>query len=183
MVMRRVAERCEQLGVAYFITGSVASGIWGESRHTQDVDFAVNLPRERAAELCAVFQPPDWYADAESARQASDRGGQFNIIYIPEAVKADIMTLADVPFNRSRFSRRQLVALPGGGSAMFASPEDVILKKLEYRREGGSDKHLRDIAGIVRVSGGSLDLQYVTEWADALGVGPQWSALRSSLGI
>jgi hypothetical protein len=35
--------------------------------------------------------------------------------------------------------------------------EYVIVRKLEYYRESGSDRHLRDIAGIVRVSGATIN--------------------------
>ncbi len=183
MVLRRVAERCDQLDLAYFITGSVASGIWGESRLTLDVDVAITLPQHLAIDFCHGFPPPDWYADAESAREASQQGGQFNIIYIPEAVKADIITPADTPYNRSRFARCQRVDLPAGGHAMFAAPEDVILKKLEHFAQGASDKHLRDIAGIWRVSRDRIDLNYIEHWSAQLGTAATWRSLRSTLGM
>lgn len=56
----------------------------------------------------------------------------------------------------------------------FASPEDVILKKMEYYREGGSDKHLRDIAGILKISGAQIDRAYIEDWASRLGVSEIW---------
>jgi hypothetical protein len=37
----------------------------------------------------------------------------------------------------------------------------VIIKKLEFHREGGSDKHIRDIAGMLKVSGALIDRAYV----------------------
>jgi hypothetical protein len=40
----------------------------------------------------------------------------------------------------------------------------VIVKKPQFHAEGGSDKHLRDIASIVRISGSEIDRDYVTEW-------------------
>ena len=57
----------------------------------------------------------------------------------------------------------------------FASPEDVILKKLQAYREGGSDKHLRDIDGVLRVQA-SIDREYIADWANKLGVLNQWHA-------
>jgi len=38
-----------------------------------------------------------------------------------------------------------------------------------YARDGG-EIHLRDVLGIIRVSGPDLDEPYVVEWADRLGV-------------
>jgi hypothetical protein len=41
--------------------------------------------------------------------------------------------------------------------ANFAAPEDVIIKKMEYYSEGGSEKHLRDITGMLVTSEGEID--------------------------
>ncbi len=186
LVIRRVAERCEALGLAYFITGSVASMAWGEVRFTQDVDIAVTLPsemHETSEEFCAGFLPPDWHADPLAACAAAHGDGQFSITYVPCALKADIMIFRDTPYNDSRLHRRRLVELPGGGSAYFAAPEDVILKKLEAFRDGGSDKHLRDITGIVRVSGDELDYSYLELWVLRNRVQHEWQAIKSRLGM
>jgi hypothetical protein len=59
----------------------------------------------------------------------------------------------------------------------IAAPEDVILGKLVYYREGGSDKHLRDIAGILAVSGKLVDLAYTEDFANQLGVADTWHAI------
>ena len=72
-------------------------------------------------------------------------------------------------FDRNRFSRKRLIDVFPDRSAVFASPEDVIIKKMEYYRDGGSEKHLRDITGILKVSGAGLDRGYVDRWAKAKG--------------
>ena len=56
----------------------------------------------------------------------------------------------------------------------FASPEDVILKKLLYFQEGGSEKHLRDIIGVLKVQGEKLDRKYIADWIGPLGVENAW---------
>jgi hypothetical protein len=66
--------------------------------------------------------------------------------------------------------------------ASFASPEDVILMKLDFHRRGGSDKHLRDIAGILRVSGEQLDRGYLDSWARHMGLEETWRALLKRVG-
>ena len=55
------------------------------------------------------------------------------------------------------------------------APEDLVLHKLLFYREGESDKHLRDIAGVMRIHG--LDQGYITSWADKLGVRDIWEAV------
>jgi hypothetical protein len=44
-----------------------------------------------------------------------------------------------------------------GGSLSVAPPEYVILRKLEFYREGGSEKHLRDIRSMLDVAEDAID--------------------------
>lgn len=57
---------------------------------------------------------------------------------------------------------------------MFAPPEYVIVRKLEYYREGGSEKHLRDIRSMLAVSGGQLDLTALNEWIGRRALQNEW---------
>jgi hypothetical protein len=54
--------------------------------------------------------------------------------------------------------------------------EDVILKKMAFYRDGGSEKHLRDIAGILKISSGGIDLAYIGDWAKKLGLEEIWAS-------
>lgn len=56
--------------------------------------------------------------------------------------------------------------------------EYVILMKLEYYRQSGSDRHLRDIAAMLRQSGDSVDHGAMTEWSERLGVVREWEVGR-----
>jgi hypothetical protein len=64
-----------------------------------------------------------------------------------------------------------------GREAYFARPEDIILYKMIYFREGQSDVHVRDILGILRVSGPEIETAYVEEWAGRLGLNGIWDAV------
>ena len=64
---------------------------------------------------------------------------------------------------------------------MFASPEDVILKKLAYFQQGGSEKHLRDSVGILKVQADATDAAYLAEWVARLGVAAEWQLVQSRL--
>jgi hypothetical protein len=57
---------------------------------------------------------------------------------------------------------------------MTAAPEDVILGKLWYYSEGGGDRHLRDIAGMLRVTGDAIDQADIERWAGQLGFLETW---------
>lgn len=46
--------------------------------------------------------------------------------------------------------------------------EYVILRKLEYFQASGSDRHLRDVAIMLRVSGDSVDRPELEDWIERL---------------
>ena len=96
-------------------------------------------------------------------------------------MKIDVYVNPNTPYDRTRLARRQRLPVAPGVHAYFARPEDVILYKLLYARDGG-DLHLRDVLGIVRVSGPDLDQAYVVEWADRLGVRALWEGVRRQAG-
>jgi hypothetical protein len=52
-----------------------------------------------------------------------------------------------------------------------------------YYREGGSEKHLRDITGILKVSGDAVDRRYVSRWAEEMGLADIWRAILGRPGL
>jgi hypothetical protein len=172
-----VVAALERLGLRYLVTGSVATIYYGEPRFTNDIDIVAALPAARIAEFCRAFPAPEFYLSEEAVREAVRQGGQFNIIHPTSGLKVDVIIPEDTPFNRSRFSRGLRVKPVADIEASFASPEDVIIKKLEYYRDGGSEKHLRDIAGVLKISGDRLDRAYLAEWVARLGLDAVWQAV------
>ncbi|GAC1308093.1 MAG: hypothetical protein NVSMB27_45850 [Ktedonobacteraceae bacterium] len=55
---------------------------------------------------------------------------------------------------------------------MLASPENVIVNKLEWFEMGGrvSDRQWNDLLGILKRQSANLDLAYLDRWAAALRV-------------
>ena len=45
------------------------------------------------------------------------------------------------------------------------SPEDIILQKLNWGRGSQSEKQWRDVLGVLKVQGNSLDFAYLLQWA------------------
>jgi hypothetical protein len=182
-LLRYLVETLEGLRIDYMIVGSHASIYYGEPRFTQDVDVVVELTPEALSRVLERFPSSDFYVSEEAARDALARCGQFNIIHGASGVKIDVFFGKDAEYDRVRFARRQRLPLVPGREAHFARPEDVILYKLLYFREGGSDRHLRDIAGILAVSGTELDREYIAHWARQLNVGDLWDeAVRRDRG-
>lgn len=159
----------------------MASMFYSIARTTIDVDIVVELSRDKVPQFCESFPFPDFYVSEEAAYDAIRHGGMFNILENAHGIKADIMTVRRSGFNESRLSRARRVRLHDGALAMFASPEDVVLKKLEYFREGGSDKHLTDVAKLLQIGGETIDRAYIESWLEKLGVAAQWQLVLTRL--
>jgi hypothetical protein len=170
------------MGVPYYVTGSVASMYYGEPRFTNDIDVVIDLPPERAAEFCRAFpEEMDFYVSEDAVREAVARRDQFNVLHATSGLKIDVMIPKRTPFDESRLARRVRIKPEPDYDAAFAAPEDIILKKMDFYREGGSDKHLRDIASMLRVQGGRIDRKYIEEWAAKLNLLDIWQAIQQRL--
>jgi len=84
-------------------------------------------------------------------------------------------------FDQSRFARTKKLDVTETSSAHFASPEDVIIKKLQYFKEGHSDKHLRDITSMLKISSELIDRDYISFWSKKLSVSEIWEELQKKL--
>lgn len=180
-LLRFVVAVLERMHVPYLVTGSTATIYYGEPRFTNDIDIVVKLPANRVTEFCHAFPAADFYLDEESVRNAVAASGQFNLIHAAGGLKVDFMVPPETPFERSRFARGVRVHPTQDCEAMFAAPEDVIIKKLEYYAAGGSEKHLRDITGVLRISGERVDRSYIARWAAQLALTPVWEAVLARL--
>jgi hypothetical protein len=180
-LLRLTVKNLERLNIPYAIVGSFASSVWGESRLTQDIDIVVALRPEHVASICSAFPGPEFYVSRTAAVEAVARAGQFNVIHPSSGNKIDFLVAGHTDWAIAQLHRSKCVALFPDQDAQVAAPEDVILGKLVYYREGGSEKHLRDIAGMLKFSGGMIDRAYVGQFAQRLGVADMWEAVLNSL--
>ena len=178
-LLRHCVTALERLRLPYFVTGSVATVYYGEPRFTNDVDVVVALPLHGVPRFCSAFPQPEFYLSEDAVREAVEHHGQFNIIHPTSGLKIDVMIPSNTPFNESRFARMNRVKPSKDYDAWFAAAEDVILMKLEYYREGGSEKHLRDIAGVLKISGDRVNRTYIASWAVRMGLESIWERVKN----
>lgn len=171
----------EQADIPYMVSGSLAAIYYGEPRFTNDVDIVAEVRPEQVAKLRELFPEEEFYFSEAMALDAIRRRGQFNIIHPSSGLKADIILVRDRQFSRTEFERRISREIAAGQESMMAMPEDVILMKMDYYQQGGSDKHLRDIAGIFQVSGEELDRSYLATWAGQLGLSELWEEILKNV--
>jgi hypothetical protein len=173
-LLHRVTAALEELDIPHLVTDSMATIAYGEPRFTRDIDVVVPIEKRDIQRLRSAFPEEEFYLSPEAAFEALEHSGQFNVLHPRSGLKIDFMVAGPSEFDERRFSRSRRLQIGPSSAAEFAAPEDVVIKKLEYYREGESEKHLRDIAGVVRVMGDDLDREYIEAWVRRLDLESIW---------
>lgn len=167
-----IVDALEQLSIPYHIGGSVASSIYGEFRPTQDVDIVANMQLTHARPFVKLLEI-DYYVVEDSVRDAIRRQSSFNLISNETFMKVDVFIPRRRAFDQDavRSLRRQPL-MKGGREFVLASPENMVINKLEWYEMGGqvSNRQWNDLLGILKQQGTNLDLAYLERWAATLGV-------------
>ena len=170
--------RLERLGITYVVTGSTAGILYGEPRMTHDVDIVVALAPRDVRAFVDSFPLEEFYCPPEDVLALEVRRGQrghCNLIHHDTGFKADIYIAFDELHRWALTNRRMFVH--DGIQLAFAPVEYVILRKLEYFREGQSEKHLRDIRGMLDVSSAQIERGFLASWIARLGLERAWAAV------
>jgi len=172
-VLQRVISKLEKLRIPYMVSGSAASSFHAFVRTTQDGDLVVALAPGQIDEFAAAFEP-EFYLDRESIRRSLQMSSSFNLVHLESFLKIDFFPLRKRNFSQQEFSRRQprLLLKDSMVPAYVATAEDTVLSKLEWFRANGevSENQWKDVLGILKVQAGSLDLDYLNQWARELHV-------------
>lgn len=160
------------------ITGSFASGFFGEARATHDIDIVTILKTDDIQPLVEAFPLPEYYFDDVAMQDAITRGGMFNLLHLSEGDKVDFRMLTEDAFDQARFSRKRKMVFDGV-EYNVPSPEDVILSKLRWSKlSGGSEKQFTDALRVYEVQRPWLDQDYLDFWANHLDVTESLQRLR-----
>ena len=175
----RLTAKLAVAGVANMVVGSFASSFHGIPRSSQDVDLVIDPDAASLRRFLSELPADDYYADADAAFDALQRRGQFNVIDMATAWKADLIVRKDRPFSVEELRRRKEGDLLGA-RVFVASPEDTLISKLEWARQGGgSELQLRDAAGILQLKGSELDVEYIERWVSDLQLQDLWRRVRA----
>ena len=181
-LIQYATQTLEKLEVSYALVGSWGSGVYGEPRFTRDVDIILDLDETRISQFCAAFPHDEFYISKEAVHEAVRTRSQFNVLHPDSGNKIDFILTQPDPWRSSQLGRRRTHQLRMGATHLdvfVAAPEDVILGKLWYFSEGGGERHLRDIVGILRVTGASLNRDLIEKWSGLLGVTEIWRQVVS----
>ncbi|MGC4007319.1 MAG: hypothetical protein QM811_31010 [Pirellulales bacterium] len=176
-----IGGRLDRLGIAWMTTGSFASSLQGEPRASHDIDVVVLIRIEDRDGILDVFADDDFYLSRHAIDEAIRRGGMFNLLKFSTGDKVDFWVLNDDAFDRTRFARRLSFEILPGKTIWLSSPEDTILKKLDWMREsGGSEKQFNDALGVYETQFNTLNRAYLEEWVLRLDLTDSWNALLAA---
>jgi hypothetical protein len=171
----RLIEVLDGMAIRYMFGGSLASSAHGTYRSTNGVDIVAEIKEQDIPRLVSQLSG-DFYADAETMREAVRRGRSFNMIHFASSYKFDIFPLPDDPYSEVQLERRMFQELPmvegENVKCPVASPEDTILAKLVWYRLSGeqSERQWSDLRGIRSAQRTRLDYNYLRRWAAHLRV-------------
>ncbi len=173
--------RLEAIGAPYMVTGATAAILYGQPRVTNDLDVVLSLDDPARAALLRAFPESEFYRPPESviqAEQARLQRGHFNLIHLESGYKADIYLVGRDPLHAWALPLRRRLPWSERVEIAVAPPEYVVLRKLEYYREGRSAKHPTDIRAIREVTG--VDEAVLAPWLERLGLRELWLELKTA---
>ncbi len=157
------------LQIDYYITGGASAVMYGEPRTTRDIDLVLSIALSQIDALAIELEKSGFYiAGLDEVRSGQSK--ILQVIQMESIARADLMIAGDRPFDLIQFERKQSIDVGEGQVLYYASPEDVILNKLKWRVQSGSEKQWRDVLGILKIQRDLLDVGYLQEWASDLGV-------------
>jgi len=174
-VLIKIAKILDELKIDYYVTGGFAVSVWGKPRFTADIDLVIKLSHQKntlSHKIQALF--PTGYIDKNQIEAALLSLGQFNFIEPGSGLKIDFYIAKQDEFDQECFRNSRPEDL--GYKIKMISPENLILSKLIWYKEAGSDRHLEDIASVLDVSK-NINRKYLTSWARKLGLGDEWKKI------
>ena len=168
-----VIQALDRLRIPYVIGGSLASSTHGMARSTRDADLMADMHEQHVQPLIAALEGA-FYISEEAAKEAIARRSSFNLIHLTSGFKVDIFIKPRTPFAESQLERRSTQSVfPDPAPPLYVlSPEDILLNKLVWYKQGGSvsDRQWSDVLGVLKVQGNRLDRSYLQRWAATLGI-------------
>ena len=184
--LRPVANAFVQLGVEFYVGGSVASSFHGAMRSTMDIDLVAKLDVASVGQLVSKLGT-EYYTNEVAIRDAVHRKSSFNLIHLVTSFKVDVFAFRGRPFDVSAFARArhgQIGADPNFSSPI-ASAEDTILAKLEWYRLGNetSERQWQDVTNVLKLLGTAAEIDYLRNYAMGVGVRDLVERLLDECGL
>lgn len=172
--------KLNELKLDYFITGSVAAIVYGEPRLTHVIDIVLEISVSNIGIFIKAFPEEQFYIPPieiiKNEIERSERG-HFNIIHNESGFKADIFLIGNDKFQKWALDNRKQINFQDS-IIYIAPPEYVVIKKLEFYKEGGTQKHIIDIKNILANSSDIINFDFIEKYAAKFAVLDDWHILK-----
>jgi len=173
--IKEIARRLDSVGIPYMMTGSMALALYARPRMTRDIDLVIECQSPDSETIVSLFER-DCYVDEQEIRDAIASRTMFNIIHNEWIIKADFIVRKNNEYRRLEFDRRRRFTIEGV-SIWGVSPEDLILSKLYWAKDGNSELQREDVRAMLQTAH-DLDWIYLEQWAEDLRVQELLSEMR-----
>jgi len=157
----------EATNIPYMVVGSLSSNLYAIPRSTQDADFVVELRKNSLSELLRRLGP-EFHLDPQVRFETVTATTRHIIDTADGLFRVELFQLSDAPYDHERFARRRRTKVLGR-DAYAPTPEDVIVMKLQWSRQGRRTKDTDDVRNVIAVQGDALDWDYIYRWCDEHG--------------
>jgi len=164
-VLHDFAERMENLGIGYMLTGSMAMMNYSVYRFTPAADVVLELETQDAARIIEAFES-DYYVPHFAVRRAIAERRMFNVIHQETAFKIDCAIKKSTAFQNHAFKRRERTDFYGR-KIWIINKEDLIIAKLWWSKDSLSEKQLTDVRNLLKTG---FDVGYIEKWTNDLDV-------------
>ncbi len=186
VVVEPLIQAFDRLGIAYYIGGSVTSSVHGIPRATVDVDLVADIQPKHVSLLVNLLETA-YYIDRNMLMEAIQRQASCNLIHLETMLKIDVFVLKSTAYDQEAFQRRRKNVLDEEQDIelFLASPEDIILSKLDWFRMGGgvSERQWTDVMGVLKVQKEHLDMSYLQHWAEELSLSDLFTQACGDAGV
>jgi hypothetical protein len=161
------------------LTGSLASNLYGIARSTKDADIVLDASTEQLKNVFASIPEPLRVDPQMSFETVTATTRQ--IIELPSsAFSVELFSLSQDAHDRERFGRRREGTLLGA-PVWVPTPEDVVIWKLRWSKQGRRSKDVDDARNVLAVQGNALDFDYIHRWCDEHGTRGLLDQIRESI--
>jgi len=147
-------EKFNELKAPYMVTGSVASIVYGEPRLTHDIDIVITIHAQLIEKFKLLFHEDEFYfppVEVLKNEIIRENKGHCNIIHNSTGFKADVYFAGNNDFQHWALENvRNIIFYEE--TIPIAPIEYVIIKKLEFYKEGRAQKHITDIKAMLENS-------------------------------
>ena len=173
-----VIEALERAGFPYMLVGSYSSNLYGVPRSTKDADLVVEFGNRSITEIAPLLGR-EFMLEPQMSFETITGTYRHILQHSESAFKVELFMLSNDGHDRARFSRRREGTLEGK-KVMVPSPEDVIVTKLRWSKQGARQKDVEDVQNVLAVTGpANLDLPYIRGWCDQHGTRQLFEQLLS----